>query len=162
MSIEQHRGGVIIALTFLLAFMLAVVPLPNWATSWRPDWVAMVLLYWSIALPQRVGVATGWLVGILHDVLSATLFGQHALVYALLAYLGAISYHRVRLFMRWQQALWVGTLILFTQLIGVWLRGIQGYPPADWSFTYPALTSLLLWRWTFVGLRDLRRFYKVS
>jgi rod shape-determining protein MreD len=162
MTVEQHQGGTIIVLTFFLALMLAVVPLPDWAAPWRPEWVAMVLLYWSIALPQRVGVATGWLVGILHDVLSATLLGQHALVYVVLAYLGGISYHRVRLFLRWQQAIWVGVLVLLGQLIGVWLRGIQGYPPVDWSFTYPAVTSLLLWRWTFVGLRDLRRFYRVS
>ncbi len=162
MKMEQTRSVLIIILTFVVGFMLAIVPLPEWATPWRPDWVAMILLYWSIALPRRVGVASGWFAGIIHDVLSDTLLGQHALSYALLAYLGVISHHRVRLFLRWQQAVWVFLLVLFSQLLGVWIRGIQGYPPADLSFVYPAVTSMLLWRWTFVGLRDIRRFYRVS
>ena len=159
---NRSQSIAIIAVTFMVALMLAIVPLPYWAKWWRPDWAGMVLFYWSIALPQRVGVATGWTVGLCHDVLSDTLLGQHALRYALLAYVGVAFHHRLRLFPHWQQASWVFFLILGGQILEIWVHGIQGYPPTDFSFVYPALITAVLWRWAFIGLRDLRRFYKVS
>ena len=56
---KPHRIWVI-ALSFLAAFMLTAMPLPEWALPWRPAWIAMVLVYWCMALPERVGVITGW------------------------------------------------------------------------------------------------------
>ena len=67
---ERHHGGWVIILSFIFGLMLAIMPLPAWAVAWRPDWAAMILIYWCIAIPQRVGVTTGWLVGIFLDVLN--------------------------------------------------------------------------------------------
>ena len=50
----------VVAASFLVAFILTATPLPDWALPWRPAWIAMVLIYWCIALPERVGVITGW------------------------------------------------------------------------------------------------------
>lgn len=161
MSLERHHGGWIIILSLFVSFMLAIVPLPAWATVWRPDWVAMVLIYWCIAVPQRVGVATGWLVGIIHDVLNDVLLGQHALGFCLIAYVSVRLHRRMRLFPRWQQALMVFGLVALSQLLYTGLRSILGYPQERWSFIYPAVTSMILWPWLFVILRDLRRTYQV-
>jgi rod shape-determining protein MreD len=50
----------IIALSLVIALMLTALPLPEWAVNWRPAWVAMVLIYWCMALPERVGIGVRW------------------------------------------------------------------------------------------------------
>ncbi len=158
MSLEKHHGGWVIILSFIISFILAIIPLPSYATVWRPDWVAMVLIYWCLAIPQRVGVATGWFTGIIHDVLSDTLLGQHALFFCLIAYISVKWHRQVRLFTVWQQALSVFVVIAVSQLINKWIYDIAGsYILVEWSFIYPAISSMLLWPWLFTLLRDLRR-----
>ncbi|MEY3661077.1 MAG: hypothetical protein RLZZ169_1903, partial [Pseudomonadota bacterium] len=75
-AIPRNRWVIVLSLVF--AGVLAVLPLPGWLELWRPDWVALVLVYWVIALPQRVGLLTAWLVGFLVDVLKGTLLGLNA------------------------------------------------------------------------------------
>ena len=82
MSEAGRRGGVVIALSFIIALGLAKLPMPDWAELWRPSWVALVLIYWCIAVPERTGVIAGWVVGLLVDVMSGTLLGQHGLAFA--------------------------------------------------------------------------------
>lgn len=161
MNLVRHHGGWVIILSFVLSFMLAIMPLPAWATILRPDWVAMVLIYWCLAVPQRVGIATGWFVGVIHDVLNDTLLGQHALGLCLIAYVSVKLHRQVRLFPVWQQALGVFVLITINQLLNGWIRSILGYPQIVGAFIYPAFTSMLLWPWLFVILRDMRRIYQV-
>ena len=74
---RQHGGGVI-AFTFIIALLLTVIPLPEGLRFLRPDWVGLVLIYWCMALPHRVGVASGWFMGLMVDLLTGTLLGQHA------------------------------------------------------------------------------------
>ena len=78
MTTAPRAGGWVIALSFLVAFLLAGVPLPDSLDRFRPDWVAMVLIYWGMALPHRVGIGVGWLVGLLLDVGRGALLGQLA------------------------------------------------------------------------------------
>ncbi|MDM8559574.1 rod shape-determining protein MreD [Candidatus Parabeggiatoa sp. HSG14] len=161
MSLEPHHGGWVIVLSFLVSFMLAIMPLPAWATVWRPDWIALVLTYWCIAVPQRVGVASGWFVGLIHDVLSDTLLGQHALTLCIIAFISVKLHRRIRLFPRWQQVMGVFGLITASQLLNAGISSIVGNPLLEWSFIYPAITSCGLWPWVFIILRDMRRTYQV-
>ncbi|HUM92196.1 MAG TPA: rod shape-determining protein MreD, partial [Candidatus Competibacter sp.] len=75
MTVKLHTGRWIIVLSFLIAFLLGGVPLPDSLERFRPDWVAMVLIYWNMALPHRVGIGIGWLVGLLMDVGRGGLLG---------------------------------------------------------------------------------------
>ncbi|ALG69168.1 rod shape-determining protein MreD [Beggiatoa leptomitoformis] len=161
MSLEKHHGGWVLFVTFSVSLMLAIIPLPGWAVIWRPDWVALVLVYWCIAIPQRVGVATGWVIGILYDVLSDTLLGQHALILSFLAYLSVKLHRQVRVFPWWQQALFAGSMVAISELLEAWIRGAIGHPTVGWTFIYPAITSIVLWPWIFIILRDMRRTYQV-
>lgn len=162
MTGRRRHGGWLIVLSFALALMLAAVPLPPWAAPYRPEWVTMVLIYWCLALPERVGVGAGWTAGLLLDVMGGSLLGQHALAFAIVAYLILRLYQRIRLFPLWQQALSILILIALEQMISLWIRGITGKPPQTWIYWMPALTSMLLWPWLFVILRDLRRRFRVS
>ena len=159
---KQHHGGGVIAISFVVALMLMAMPLPEWAINWRPAWVAMVLIYWCMALPHRVGIGIGWSMGILLDVLQGTLFGQNAIGLAILAYFTLKLHQRMRMFPLTQQALLVCILVLVYQLLSLWVRGIMGVPPKSWTYWMPAFTSMVLWPWLFIILRDIRRRYNVS
>ena len=159
---EKQRGNWVIIMTFCFGFMLVVMPLPKWVVTWRPDWIGMILIYWCIAVPQRVGIASGWLVGIICDILTDTLLGLHALSFCVLAYIASKLHRRIRIFPWWQQASFVGILVALVHLPEVWILGMLGHPPIGWSFLHPSVTSIVLWHWLFIILRDVRRFYKVT
>jgi rod shape-determining protein MreD len=161
MSVERHHGGGIIVATFIVAFMLTAMPLPDWAVNWRPAWVAMVLIYWCIALPDRAGIGIAWMLGLLLDVQQGTLLGQNALGLTIVAFIALNSHQRMRMFPLPQQAILIGGYVLLLQFLTLWIRGIMGVPPEHWTFWTPAFTSMLLWPWVFIVMRDLRRTYHV-
>ncbi len=162
MSIVRHQGGWAIALTLFIALLLAIVPLPDWLTSLRPEWTVLTILYWSIALPQRVGVGIAWIVGLLLDVLSGTLLGQRALSLAVVSYIAIRIHQRIRNYPLIQQALVILVLVALYQLLNLWFDGIIGHPAKGWSYWLPSLTSMILWPWVFLLLRRVRRRYKVN
>ena len=159
-------GPLIILVSLLIAMVLAVMPLPDTVPAYlgyiRPDWVALVILYWVIALPHRVGMISAWLIGLLMDVLMGSLLGQHALSYVVLAYIAANLYQRLRMFAVWQQALVVFAMLGLNELLNFWVESIAGL--ADWSpwNLLPALSGALLWPWAFLLLRSLRRRFRVA
>ncbi len=162
MNVEKHHGGWVILLSFIFSFMLAIIPLPIWATVWRPDWVEMVLIYWCLAIPQRIGIMTAWSIGIIYDVLHNSLLGQHALFFSFIAYVSIKLHRQIRLFPLWQQAIVIFGLITITHLFNIIINTILGHPPlVVISFIYEGLTSMLLWPWLFIILRDMRRTYNV-
>lgn len=157
----QHNAGWTIALSFVLAFLLTAMPLPDWAVNWRPAWVAMVLIYWCMALPDRVGIGIAWVLGLFLDVQQGTVLGENALGLALVAWITVKSYQRMRVFPLFQQAIIVCGYLLVMQFLTLWIHGMMGVPLQHWTFWMPAFTSMLLWPWLFVILRDVRRKYHV-
>lgn len=158
---SRHQGGSIILLTFIAALLLTIIPLPEWARYLRPDWVGLVLIYWCMALPERVGVGTGWFTGLLVDLLSGTLLGQHALSLTVIAWLTLKLHRRVRLFPVWQQALTILVLLALHQLLALWISNIIGRPGVPWYYWAPSVTGMLLWPVTFSVLRSMRRTFGV-
>lgn len=161
MITNRHHGGAIIVLSFLLALMLTAIPLPDWAVNWRPAWVTMVLIYWCMALPERVGIGIGWMMGLLLDVQQGTVLGQHALGHAVIAYVTLKSHQRMRVFPLMQQALLICGYLLLLQLFNFLVRGMIGVPPENLTFWAPAVTSMVIWPWLFVIMRDARRRFHV-
>ena len=161
MRTVHHHGGGVIFLTFVAALMLTLIPLPGWAIYLRPEWVTVVLIYWCMALPERVGVTTGWVAGLFLDVVHGSMLGQYAMALALVAYFTLHLHLRMRVYPVPQQALVVLLLILFQQILVIWIRGFIGDSPDSLRYWIPALTTMLLWPWLFVLLRDLRRQYRV-
>lgn len=159
---NKTQGGRVIVLSIVVAIMLTAMPLPEWALDWRPVWVAMVLMYWAMALPGRVGIGIAWFLGLLIDVLQGTLLGLNAMGFALLCYLVLKSYQRIRVFPLTQQAFLVGIFLLFYLLLTLWIQSLTGAPQISWTYWMPAISSMLLWPWLFIILRDIRRKYNVS
>ena len=162
MSLSRHQGGWIITLTVLIALTLTIVPLPHWLEPYRPAWPVLALIYRGMALPQRVGVGAGWATGLLIDVLTGSLLGQHALALTVVMFLTLNLHQRIRVFPLWQQALSVLTLTALYQLLVLWFDGITGQRTGGWQYWMPSVIGMLLWPWVFMLLRDVRRRFKVS
>lgn len=158
---KPHRIWVI-ALSFLAAFMLTAMPLPDWALPWRPAWIAMVLVYWCMALPQRVGVITGWVIGLILDVMHGSILGQHAFGLAFVAYM-VLQYHqRLRVFRLLQQALVIASIVFVYLLTMLWVYNLLGSVKYSFSYLLGAVTTGVLWPWVYIVLRDVRRRARVA
>ena len=162
MTLGPRQGGLVIVVTFIVALLLTVLPLPEWARMYRPQWYTLVLIYWTMASPQRVGVGIGWLTGIIVDVTTGTLLGQHALARYVIAFSTQKMHQRLRLFPIWQQSLTVLVLLLVEKLLELWVMGAVSQPAPPLLFWAPPLVGMLLWPWIFIVLRDLRRKFQVS
>jgi len=159
---RQGHAYSVILLTFLVAYILAVLPLPPWLQWGRPDWVALTLIYWCIALPHRVGIATGLVLGLGIDVLEGAVLGQNAFALVVVALLSLILYQRLRVYSLSQQAGVVFILVGINQLICQWLQNIEGVSTLPRLFLLPAFSSALLWPVVLHTLRGLRRHYRVT
>ena len=152
------RARLLLYASFAAAILLAIMPLPSWAEDFRPDWVGLVLIYWCIATPQRVGVGSGWLLGLILDILYGhALLGLHALTKATVAFIAMRLHLQLRMFPRWQQALAVAILLFVSQLIVLWVRGAIGQAPQGIGYWTPAIVGMVLWPFVFAVLRNLRR-----
>ena len=160
-SVRPH-GRWLIAVTLVMALTLTILPLPVVLEPHRPEWAMLAILYWSLALPARVGVGVAWLAGLVQDILQATSLGSHALAFALVAYLTLHLYQRMRSVPVWQQALTVLVVLLAARGVLFVTRGLSDNPGVDWRFWMPALTSTLFWPPVFVLLRFLRRSFQVN
>ena len=154
---RRRSGGGVILLSLLVALILSALPLPEVAQAWRPEWVVLVLLYWIVALPERIGMGVAWLMGIMLDVLEGSLLGLNALALTVVAYFSLLLYRRVRMFSWLQQALFVFALVALNQILCHWVKGILGSSTQTLMFLLPAIISALLWPWVFVLLRGVRR-----
>ncbi len=161
MMLTRHHGGFIILLSFATALLLDIMPLSDGLRPYRPDWVALVLIFWCLALPDRVGVISGWLVGLLLDVLTGTLLGQHALSLCVVAYLCGRLHQQIRVFPLWQQALSVLIFLVIDQLLVLWINSITGRPGPGLSYWLPSLVGALLWPLLYSLLDGLRRGFAV-
>lgn len=95
----------VIWLSLLVGLVLAVAPMPTFTEIGRPLWLAMLLTYWVLLLPERVGMVTAWLLGLAQDVLYGNLLGQNALILGLITFLVLSLHQRLRMFPAWQQCL---------------------------------------------------------
>ena len=161
MPLVKHNGGWVILASFIIALLLTTIPLPGWLNDWRPAWVAMMLIYWCIVLPERVGIGIAWLLGLMLDVHTGALLGQNALGLSIIAYLTLRLHKQIRIFPPLQQSVLICFYLLLFQFLTLWIRGIIGVPPQHWSFWTPVVSSMLLWPVFFIIMRATRRKYNV-
>ncbi|BBE10424.1 MAG: rod shape-determining protein MreD [Glomeribacter sp. 1016415] len=132
-----------IALSLVVAFVLNLLP---WGRLiGMPDFVALVVLFWNIHQPRKVGMGISFALGLLMDVHDASLFGEHALAYTLLSY-GAIMIHRrVLWFSLLGQALHVLPLLLLAQIVPFTIRLMTGAAFPGWGYLIDGLVEAALW-----------------
>jgi rod shape-determining protein MreD len=134
-----------VLLTLLAGLVLNTLPLSGLALVLRPDFLALVLLFWCIREPRLISVGIAWFLGLLMDVADGTVFGQHALAYAVLAYAAEYFRRRVLRFPLWQQAAQVAVLLLLCAALVALVRIVGGAPMPRWTYAMGSLTGALLW-----------------
>ncbi|MGM0702636.1 MAG: rod shape-determining protein MreD [Pseudomonadota bacterium] len=144
-------------LSLLLALCLQVMPLAEGWQVWRPDWLGLMLIYWCMAAPDRVGVLHGFVLGILLDLIEGATLGQNALALSLLAFLCALVYPRFRAYSLLQQSLLILVLLGLSQLTEQWLRTLFGPFSMHLSFLLPSLIGAALWPWLATMFRAMER-----
>lgn len=158
----KRQGGKIVAITFIAALLMAIMPLPEWSRVFRPEWVSLVIIYWCIAIPDKVNIGTAWILGLCMDVLTGTLLGQHALAFSVIAYISVKLHKQIRIYPLWQQALSVFILIAFGQLLILWIQGLTGESGATWAYWASSMTSALIWPIVFMLLRSAQRNFRIA
>ena len=145
-----------IVASFALALLVNFLPWRDPAVG--PDFVALVLAFWCVRQPRLVGLAAGWLLGLLTDVGSGVLLGQHALAYSMLAFGALTLSRRIQWFPMTQQSLHVAILLVAAQLIAVAVRLAAGAEFPGWRLLIGPLLGAALWpALTFVLLIPQRR-----
>lgn len=130
-------------ITLMVALLLNFMPLGRQLAM--PDFVALVVAFWNIHQPRRIGVGVGFSLGLIMDVHQGALLGQHALAYTLLSYLAIMIHRRVLWFG------WVGQLIQVAPLflaahavsLGVRLMVGDGFPGS--ALLLAPVFETLLW-----------------
>lgn len=149
-------NGLFIALSLFGAILLNWLPWSGWALVLRPDFVALVLLYWCTHKPHRVGIGIAWMVGICADVADSSLFGQHALAYAVLAFGGIVLHRRIQMFDLRQQTMQVFPLLLISYATYAAVHWqVRGF--VAWEYFLGSLVSAALWIPMTILLQTLRR-----
>ena len=147
----------VIYLSLLAGLILMILPLPDWVQAYRPNWVALTLIYWSMALPRKVGLLYAFFTGLLVDTLLGTLLGEHALALVIIMYVNMNLYQRIRVLSLSQQSVYIFTLLFIYQLVISWVEGVMGRSTPLSLYLGAPVISTLIWPWVFVILRDIRR-----
>jgi len=132
-------------LSLVLTLALVAVPLPDSVAPLRPDWVAVVLLYWSLMAPRHFSLLTAFWMGIALDTLSGALLGQNALALLVVVYLAEKFHLRLRVFPLSQLAITVLLLLGLYEFILFWIDGMTGRSVPLVERWVPPLTGTLVW-----------------
>ncbi len=146
----------LILLTVLTAILLTLIPLPDVLAQFKPYWVALVVIYWSLETKEVIRLGLAFLIGIVLDILSGSLMGLHALSLVVMVFLVQHFRSRLRFFPPWQQALSVFGLLVNDRIILIWITALLGEPLPTWQYWLPPLVGMALWPWLFLLLDRLR------
>lgn len=128
--------------SLLLALLANMLPLGR--AAWSPDFVAVVLVFWSVHQPQRVGIGVAFFFGLLMDVHQTALLGQHALAYTALSYFAITIHRRLLWFSVPSQAVQVLPLFVAAHAIELGLRMLTGGVfPGPYLLLAPLIESVL-------------------
>ncbi len=117
----------------------------------------VVLLYWLLRAPQLCNVGTAWFAGMLVDLATGSLLGQHALSFTLVAFIGLSYQRRLVLFNPWQLLGYVFTLLTIERVLMLLLKLFEGLENPGLGHFWPVLTGLVLWQIMIIMFGGLTR-----
>ena len=129
--------------TLLLAFGLNLVPLGR--TAYLPDLLALVLVFWNVHQPRRVGLGAAFIFGLLMDVHDSAVLGQHALAYTLLSFFAITIHRRLLWFGVMSQALQILPLFVAAHAVSLVVRMLVGGMLPGWELMLAPVFESLLW-----------------
>lgn len=128
----------------LLAAML-INMLPLGRQVWMPDLLALVLVFWNVHQPLRIGIATAFAFGLAMDVHQTSLLGQHALAYTALSYFAITIHRRLLWFTVPSQAVQVFPLLAAAHAIEMTIRLAADGSFPGWMRALAPVLEAALW-----------------
>ena len=159
---NTFKKVILIGLTFLVGMMLTILPLPKWAVWYQPIWVFMILLFWMITIPHQVGIGTAFVIGILLDLLTGTILGQHALLFTCLAYFFIRFQIVIHSLPTWQQTILVSIVTVVYLTLQYWIMIIAGFTPLVGKYWMSLVSTVFLWPWLRFLLADYQHRFKLA
>ncbi len=166
---QDHAGGPamsrlrdnpwVLPASLVVALLLGLLPLPALLQPLRPYWLALVLAYWVIETPERVGLGIAFASGVVADLLYGGVLGEQALRLVMLAFILQRFRARIRFFPMSQQMLAIGGLLFNDRIVSALVHILVGEPTLPWSYWWAPLLGMGLWPLVFV-LLDAVRFGK--
>jgi rod shape-determining protein MreD len=144
-----------------LCYLLQLMPLPQVLLPFKPYWLALMLVYWTLETPERIGLGLAFVLGLAGDAISGELLGEQALRLCILSFILLRFRSRLRFFPMWQQALAVFALLLNDRIVLLMIRACAGEPSPPPAFWLEPLCGMLAWPWLFLLLDDLRARLRV-
>ena len=135
-----------IYISLLIALICQLFPWVGQGIIFRPDFMLVVMLYWLMRAPNFCNIGTAWVVGILVDLATGSLLGQHALSFTLTAFIGLGYQRRLVLFNPWQLVGYIFGLLMFERVLMLFLKLFEGNDNPGWAYFVPVLSGLLLWQ----------------
>ncbi len=142
---NNHLPLVALSISLVAALFLYSLPLHSGLVYWRPPFVLLITVYWLLILPQHLGIAFVWLIGLLLDLLYGNVIGQNALAMSVTAYLLKTQEYRLRHLTMPFQCLAAIIIVMIFQTIWISTRLISEDIVLSWQVFYPALSSALAW-----------------
>jgi rod shape-determining protein MreD len=160
MSNDSASRHLPVIVTIIVAFLLTMMPLSDTASQFRPDWVALMVIFWAMSLPRSYSVGAAWIIGLFVDVTQGTLLGQHALALCAITFITVKFHLLMRVFPLLQLSATIFALLALYQFLLFWINGVAGVNAATVSYWGPVLTGTIVWPVVYTFLTGVR--YRVQ
>ncbi len=153
---SRTRNSWVLPVSLLLALLLGLVPLPDTLQPLRPYWLALVLAYWVLEAPDRIGLGMAFMLGLVADLAFGGLLGEQAMRLVILTFILDRFRPRMRFFPLSQQAVAIGGLLLNDRVVGLAIHLVLGAVQLPWTYWVAPLLGMLLWAPLYLVLDALR------
>ena len=160
---KSNKNQLWIYFSLVLAIIMDNFVFPESILQWKPLLTLMVLIYWNMALPDKVGILEALFFGLIMDLLNGSILGLHGLLFVLITYICQRFFYQFRVSPIWQQSVILFFLFFIFKMAFTFdfLNVSEGLNIADNLYLTNAfifsLISSILWAPTFIFLRALRR-----
>lgn len=156
MNRDRASRRIPVILSLIFGLMLTIMPLPDAVAAFRPDWLALLVIFWAMQLPRTWSVGAAWIVGVVLDVSQGTLLGQHALALCCVAFVTVRFHLQMRVFPVPQLTASVFPILAIYQFLLFWINGVAGVDAPSVAYWGPVVSGTLLWPIVMMVLSGLR------
>ncbi|MBT8101593.1 MAG: rod shape-determining protein MreD [Gammaproteobacteria bacterium] len=156
MSREHASRRLPVIVTFVVGLMLSIMPLPEALAPLRPDWLALLAIFWAMQLPRTWSVGSAWIVGLILDVSYGTLLGQHALALCVIVFITVRFHLLMRVFPLSQLTATVFALLALYQFLLFWISGVASVSAPAIAYWAPVITGTVIWPFLYMFLSGVR------
>ena len=134
-----------VVLSVVVGFILMMLPWHGWGLLLRPEFMVLLLVYWTIREPKLMGGWIAFVIGILADVSDSSTLGVHALGYSVVYFLASTYRPRILSFYAANQAAHIFPSLLASQIVTAVVALILNQPLPLWLWWLQSPITALLW-----------------